>query len=303
TGRGHGYAMSAAASRITPLGALSLRWNGLSSIQQIKTLDDALKGSDEALARFADKLARIHEAIKQAPRQFLLIGEEDAQAELTQTMAAQWQNAPAVNADFQAFALPTPEAGLVRQAWQTSTQVNFCAKAYTAVPSSHADTPAFMVLGGFLRNGFLHRAIREQGGAYGAGAGYDADSGAFRFFSYRDPRLEGTLEDFDNSIAWLLEKDHPARELEEAILGVISGIDQPGSQAGEARDAFFSNLHGRTPEIRRDLRSRILGVTMGDLKRVGEKYLNPENANIAVISDAATLEKQAEALRLEIRQV
>ena len=24
-----------------------------------------------------------------------------------------------------------------------------------------------MVLGGFLRNGFLHRAIREQGGAYG----------------------------------------------------------------------------------------------------------------------------------------
>ena len=32
--------------------------------------------------------------------------------------------------------------------------------------------PALRVLGPYLRNTYLHRAVREQGGAYGAGAGY-----------------------------------------------------------------------------------------------------------------------------------
>ena len=58
---------------------------------------------------------------------------------------------------------------------------------------------ALMILGGFLRNGFLHRAIREQGGAYGGGAGYDSNACAFRFFSYRDPRLAETFADFKKS--------------------------------------------------------------------------------------------------------
>ena len=72
-----------------------------------------------------------------------------------------------------------------------------------------------------LRNGYLHRTIREQGGAYGGGASQDNQAGAFRFFSYRDPRIEGTLNDFDQSISWLLEKPLGDDKVEEAILGVI----------------------------------------------------------------------------------
>ena len=45
----------------------------------------------------------------------------------------------------------------------------------------HEDSAALVVLGNLLRNGFLHRAIREQGGAYGGGASQDSNSGAFRF--------------------------------------------------------------------------------------------------------------------------
>ena len=60
--------------------------------------------------------------------------------------------------------------------------------------------PPLRVLGPYLRNTTLHRAIREQGGAYGAGAGYGADAGTFRFFSYRDPRIAGTFADFDLAV-------------------------------------------------------------------------------------------------------
>ena len=107
--------------------------------------------------------------------------------------------------------------------WVTNTQVNFCAKAYPTVPSGHPDAPALSVLAAFLRNGFLHRTIREQGGAYGGGASHDANIAAFRFFSYRDPRLVETLDDFDASIAWLLETQHEQLALEEAILSRADG--------------------------------------------------------------------------------
>jgi Zn-dependent M16 (insulinase) family peptidase len=147
------------------------------------------------------------------------------------------------------------------------------------------------VLGGYLRNGFLHSAIREKGGAYGGGAGFDADSGAFRFYSYRDPRLADTLADFDRALTWLHGDDHPPRAVEEAILGVIGGIDRPGSPAGEARRAFHANLFGRSAEARRLYRLAVLGVTLDDLRRVAATYLRPERASTAVVTSQATLDK------------
>ena len=58
----------------------------------------------------------------------------------------------------------------------------------------------------FLRNGCLHKLIREQGGAYGGGASFDAAGRSFRFYSYRDPRLAETLADFDQGIEWMLSE-------------------------------------------------------------------------------------------------
>ena len=73
--------------------------------------------------------------------------------------------------------------------------------------------------------------------------------------------------------------------MEEAILGVVSSIDAPGSPAGEARQAFHNGLFGRTPEHRNHLRSGILKVHADDLKRVVEQYLKPELASTAVLTN------------------
>ena len=136
--------------------------------------------------------------------------------------------------------------------------------------------------------------MREQGGAYGGGAGHDPDIAAFRFYSYRDPRLEETLQDFDRAIDWLLTERHEARQLEEAILGVIGSIDKPGSPAGEAKSAFHNNLYGRTPAQRQRYRMRVTEVTLDDLRRTGETYLKPEQASQAVITSAATVQQRGD---------
>ncbi|ADE14990.1 Peptidase M16C associated domain protein [Nitrosococcus halophilus Nc 4] len=291
TGNGHALAMAAAASGMSPTAALSHRLSGLSGISLLQELDESLtdKTACEALA---DKFRRIHQRLLAAPRQLLVIGEQERRSEFLAALNKHEHYNPEAAANFTPLRLPEVRTS-VRQAWTTSTQVNFCAKAYPTVPVDHPDAAALTVLGGFLRNNYLHRAIREQGGAYGGGGGQDSDSATFRFFSYRDPRLTETLEDFDRSVQWLLENDHEWRLVEEALLGVISAIDKPKSPAGEAKSAFYNSLYGRTPEQRRRFRSRILEVRLEDLKRVAAEYLKPENASIAIITNATRLEQLA----------
>jgi Zn-dependent M16 (insulinase) family peptidase len=137
-----------------------------------------------------------------------------------------------------------------------------------------------------LRNGYLHRAVREQGGAYGGGASQDNQTGAFRFYSYRDPRIAGTLEDFDNAIKWVQEKTLGYEKIEEAILGVIGGLDKPGSPAGEAIQAFHAELNGRGKACTEQFRNQVLAVTETDLKRVAATYLSADKAQTAVITNA-----------------
>ena len=149
-----------------------------------------------------------------------------------------------------------------------------------------------------MRNGFLHRSIREQGGAYGGGADQDANSASFRFYSYRDPRLTETLQDFDRAIEWVQHETHEWRQVEEAILGVISAMDKSSSPAGEAKQAFYNELFGRTREQRLSYRRQVLATQVEDLQRVARTYLLPQNASIGIISNAQQL-KSVQGLGLE----
>jgi len=292
TGSGHSLAMVAAASGIGPGCGLAHRWGGLAAIRAIKALD---KGLDDraALGELAARLGSIHQRMLAAPRHYLTVGEPARLADYKAVIADSFR-APPGGEDFAPFAV-TGERRQVRELWKTSTQVNFCAAAYPTVPSAHPDAAALTVLGGFLRNGYLHTAIREQGGAYGGGASQDNHGAAFRFFSYRDPRLADTLADFDAALDWLQRDDHGWQPVEEAILGVIGALDKPGSPAGEAKQTFHAELYGATRELREAFRSRVVAVTLADLQRVANSYLVPERRNTAVITNprrAAELEGQ-----------
>ena len=288
TGHGHTLAMSAASSGMCPVAYLGHRFNGLEGIRILKAVDDANKVGE--VAGLVDHFREIHNRFRSAPRQYLLIGEDEKLEDMVNGFEQIWTPENA-DASFQPFSLGSVDE-TVQQMWVTNTQVNFCARAYKTVPMDHPDAAPLSVLGGFLRNGFLHTAIREQGGAYGGGANHDANIAAFRFYSYRDPRLNETLDDFDRAIDWMLSGKHEWRMVEEAILGVIGSIDKPGSPAGEARQAFHNRLHGRTQEKLQAFRQAILNVRLDDLKRVTQTYLQPDKASTAIITSAATLEQK-----------
>lgn len=281
-GAGHAFAMQAAGAEFAPLGALEYAYSGLPAI---RALDAFLQNADmDALCR---ALSDIHTRIQSAPMDALLIAPEDRIDVLTNHIQTTLKT-PKALADvplptrdqyptlapffaLEAFA-KAPHADQ-KEAWLIETKVHHNARAYQAVEAAHDDVPALLVLAGYLRNGYLHAKIREQGGAYGAGASYDMSQCAFRFFSYRDPNLCATYDAFDDAIDWMLTATHEPRLLEEAILGVVSSLDKPSSPAGSAVKACFLTLHGRSKTDLLSLKMRVLSVTLTDLIRVTRTYL------------------------------
>lgn len=305
TGSGHSLAMQAASSGMSPVAHLSHKNRGLASIVFIKELDDALQNdasqNNTAISKLTELLKNIHSKLKNAPAQFLLVCEEDAYQSCCDDILQNWSSVSLSKKETQdsdLLSLPHIKEH-VKQAWLTSTQVNFCATTYATVPVGHPDAAPLTILGGFLRNGFLHRRIREQGGAYGSGASHDSANACFKFFSYRDPRLSETFDDFEQSLQWLLETNHEYQALEEAILGVISSIDKPSSPAGDAKQTFHNNLFGRNAQQRQKFRQEILAVTIDDLIRVAKRYLIEQKNSMAVVSNHEH-EKECIELGLDI---
>ena len=89
----------------------------------------------------------------------------------------------------------------------------------------------------------------------------------------------------------MLNTEHEQLALEEAVLGVISGIDKPASPAAEYQQTALANYFGNTPEAREAFRANVLKVTLDDLKAVTRKYFVDKDADIAVLGPKDSLEK------------
>ncbi|MFV5516950.1 insulinase family protein [Acinetobacter gerneri] len=301
SGAGHSYAMQVSSRNMSALANRDYHNTGLGALNWLGSLIAKIENDDALYAEFIQELQAIHRALLLAPKQFLLVCEEHQSERLIEEVQTVWDK---VTVDTSPLYLTevAQENSDKDQAWLIQANVQFCASSYPAVEVAHPDAAPLMVLAGYLRNGFLHSAIREKGGAYGGGATYDGNACAFRFYSYRDPRLAETFNDFEASIAWLLNTEQKPYQLEESILGLISGMDKPGSPAGEAITACYALLHDRTPAFRKLLRERILNVTLDDLKRVAKTYLIDQQASKAVVAPFAKKET-LEQLGFEIKQV
>ena len=81
-------------------------------------------------------------------------------------------------------------------------QTNYCTGAIETFGYEHPDAPALFLLSQAMSTEFLHREIREKGGAYGGGSSFVPSAGIFYFSSYRDPNTLETIETFQKACEW-----------------------------------------------------------------------------------------------------
>ncbi|MDC0244115.1 insulinase family protein [Pseudomonadota bacterium] len=286
---GHILAMNSAASSLNTFSATAFQMSGLRMLNQSKATISKIKEITDA-NELIDTLKSIHSKVFHNPYKIFTACSPNALQEKSmeftniQSKAEQSLTKPA-----------TEQIG-----WITGSQVCYCAEAFQGVPREHPDAPALSVLATVLRNGFLHTAIREKGGAYGAGATNDTSTNTFKFFSYRDPKCAETFAAFKEAIAWS-KTSISNQHLEEAILGVVSSIDKPLSPVGEAKNDFNFNLENISTKERLEMRQRVINCSIEDLIRVSKKYLTKDSKKSILAGES--YREEASSLGLTLKEV
>jgi Zn-dependent M16 (insulinase) family peptidase len=270
---GHGLAMTAAGAWFRPVPGFNHGTGGLQGILNLRALDDGISEGSK-LDELISNLSEICRRLMTQPKHLVTIHGNQSSAGLAESWATNIQQATHFSPELQSVEQC--------QAFVTTTQVNHCAQVFATVPENHEDAPALAVLAGVLRNGYLHRAIREQGGAYGGGATHDQSNGLFRLYSYRDPNVEETFDAFRGAIDWVGQGALNHDLIEEAILGIVSSIDAPASPAGEAKQHYQQTLFGRSTQHRASYRRSVIETTSEDIRRVAEEYLTRDSAKAVV---------------------
>ncbi|MEK0445725.1 MAG: hypothetical protein RLZZ399_1046 [Verrucomicrobiota bacterium] len=282
---GNSFAARAAVRGFGGAASLQHRLRGLGRLAWLKHLStriaEGAEGSGTALEKLGTELSTLRSKLLQQPRHLGVIGDTAEALDVQEFIREAWAHFQGSSGGWRP--LGAPHGGTaVPTAYTTSTAVNYCALAFPAVAFNHADAPALAVASRLLVNNVLHPRIRERGGAYGSGAHFAPATGTFTLTSYRDPRLSGTYDDFRDGLAWLRECPADERLLKEAILGVMAGVDSPGSPSGEARSRFTGDLLGTSPQLLNAFRNRILATTAADVRRVANTWLQGEGVSAVV---------------------
>ncbi len=284
---GSHYAVLAASAPLSRVRGFSDRTSGAAALP-FHAFVKRLAATPDGLATIAAELARIHAALL-ARRSSILCAGSGNDAELLARMLAAALPRSASAAPPPAFE-PAMGADMApaNVALYAASQVNHCSIAWPVPQMHHDDAAALAVAAQLLTSQVLHPALREIGGAYGGHADYAGDVGVFSMASYRDPRLAGTYADFTAALDQLLLTDYPVNQVEEAIIGVIKGLDRPVSPPGEVYMAWNLHRRGIGQQARQTFRDRVLGCTQVALKEAVRKWLKGGAASRAAFAANTT---------------
>ncbi len=288
---GHRLAISLASRGLTPSARLNELWHGIHQLRAIKAW--GAQPADNDLERLSAALGAMHRRLFN-PRNLMLaaVGETAALEQAVPHLEGLKAHFPAQEPPG-SVPVYASHADRVHEGWQTGTAVNFVARAFPCVRHRHADAPALAAIAKMLRSLYLHREIREKGGAYGGFALYNPEDGLFALGSYRDPHIVRTLEAFDGSRDFIVAGRYTDEDIDEAVLQVCSDIDKPDAPGTAARKAFSRRLVGLQDEARQRFKEGLLALNRQTIIAVAERYFSETSsqAGTAVIASEEAIDR------------
>ena len=288
---GHRLAMSLASRNFSISSALNETWSGIHQLKTIKTITQNL--SDDNLKSISYELKEIGRTLFiKNNLKIALIGEDPAISSASSTITSIHKRLesglePITSAN--GFTPPDINVAdeIPREGWSTSSAVSFVARTFETVRLAHEDAPALSVISKILRSMYLHREIREKGGAYGGFAIYSPEDGIFYFGSYRDPHIVSTLKVYDGARNFIRSGNFSNEDIKEAVLQVCSEIDKPDPPGPAAKKAFFRKIVSLSDDMRERFKEKLLEMTRDQVINAAEKYFadTPDRHAVAVISN------------------
>lgn len=220
---GHSVAMGRVASYYLPAAVVRERLGGIDFYRFLKELTDRFDERADDLERRLTDLAR------------RLFTDDACVLSFTGTdddLARFW-DAGALLGPWQGAGVPAPGAHLVvpeprdrHEAFAVPTDVTFTAAGFDRRLLGAPYGGSWLVASRALTYGYLWNEVRVKGGAYGVGFQV-ARAGSMRFYSFRDPHVDETIERFAAAGSWLAGFDPSPAEFEGYIVSTTAGVDAP----------------------------------------------------------------------------
>ncbi len=296
---GHRLAMSRASANLSRTAALSERWGGIEHVRWMRSI--ARDPSPRVLEKLSETLSEIADALLHRSNiEIALVGEKEA-IDASIALSGMLENGLPEDCGENGFSAPKfeiAETALPREAWTTATTVSFVAQAFRTPTMDHPDAPALAVIAKMMRSLYLHREIREKGGAYGGFAAYNPEDGLFHLASYRDPRIAGTLEAFRGAVDFIRSGQYAESDIDEAVLQVCADIDKPDTPAMAAKKAFFRALIRLDDATRKRFKENLIRMDRARVLQAAEAHFRDalDHSGVAVVSSDALIEAESPAL-------
>ncbi|MFZ5573252.1 MAG: insulinase family protein [Thermodesulfobacteriota bacterium] len=298
---GHRHCMLLASRNFSVAASLNETWFGVHQLKTIQALTSGLSGKTgtTVLENLSADLNQIGALLfRRSNLKIALVGEGQALTEpvdLSRSLVADLPSSGGSGYCEPPLTLPDT---LPREGWTTATAVSFIARSLPTVRMDHEDAPSLAVISKMMRSMYLHREIREKGGAYGGYAMYSPETGLFHFASYRDPHILETLQAFNGAGGFICSGHFQAEDVKEAVLQVCSEIDKPDTPATAAKKAFQRWIVGLEDESRLRFKKRLLSLTKDRIVATGRRYFSApmDHTALTVISSEEKLKAANEKL-------
>lgn len=156
-----------------------------------------------------------------------------------------------------------------RRAIVINTQVNYCAQVCRGISPLDEKAGAMLFTASLIKNRWLHKKLRVEGGAYGAYCNVGFIQNLIIMGSYRDPRTSETLKDFSLAADFLIGNAWEEQDLESIKPAILKNFDRPQAPSTHGRTALMYDLLGYTDDIRKHLKEQVYGITPSSVHQIG----------------------------------
>lgn len=163
--------------------------------------------------------------------------------------------------------VPAPVAR--NEAFIVPSDVTYSSVGYDRRLLNQPYTGAWAVASRALTYDFLWNEVRVKGGAYGVGFGATY-SGNMRFYSYRDPHIDETIERFEQSAAYLRAFNPSKTEMDGFVVSSTAGFDTPKKARELARRQAGQYFAGIPTDQRGLTRSQIIETGVDTIRGLAD---------------------------------
>lgn len=158
----------------------------------------------------------------------------------------------------------------IKEAILSDANVNYVSKSADLKNLDLRYDGKFSLASSILSNPYLYELIRAKGGAYGAGMLVDR-SGLFGTYSYRDPNIKLTLDNYDKIPEICENINMNERDFENQQISTMGNFLRPKTPAQKA-DADFLFYKKNSAKTEEEILKEIKEAKLEDIKQLSDQF-------------------------------